>query len=273
MAALLTVLTPGLGHVYIGQARRGAFFFCLIVAADTLLMFALTGVLARFWVFAISLTLLLGVWLYIIIDASGRAARMTEYPRRPYNKPVVYLAAFVLAWLITAGPFMYAVQAKASGQLGYFHATASSMAPTLQSGEYFLADSTFYRARHPSRGEVAVYIHPKQPDVHYIKRIVAVDGDRVAIRAGHAIVNGIAVEEPYVHTGPADAPFANMPEIRVPAGHVYVLGDNRASSVDSRDVVAHGPVPIEKLIGRVTDIAFSNNLSRMGRWIGTPGHL
>src|SRR5215472_17638522 len=91
VAALLTVLTPGLGHIYIGRARRGIFFFCLIIVADSVLMFALTGVLARFWTFAISLTLLLGVWLFIIIDASTRAARMTELPRRAYNRPAVYV--------------------------------------------------------------------------------------------------------------------------------------------------------------------------------------
>jgi signal peptidase I len=273
VAAFLTVITPGLGHIYIGRALRGILFFCLIVAADSVLMFALTGVLARFWTFAISLALLLGAWLFIIIDASTRAARMSEHPRRPYNKPAVYLGAFALAWLITAGPFVYAMQAKASGQLGYFRATVGAMLPTVENGEYLLADATFYRARPPSRGEVAVYIHPKRSDAHYIRRIIAVEGDRVAIRAGHAIVNGIAVEEPYVHAGLHNAPFANMPEIRVPAGYVYVLGDNRADSEDSRDVVAHGPVPVSKLIGRVTDIALSHDLSRLGRWIGTPGHL
>jgi len=273
LAALLTVLTPGLGHIYIGLAKRGLTFFALVMIADTLLMYALMGVLARFWMFAISLGLLFGLWLYIIIDATTRAYRMRELPRQSYNRWSVYVGAFVVAWLITAIPAVYASNAKSSGQLGYFRATAASMAPTLQTGEYFLADATFYRGRQPSRGEVAVYVHPKQPDIHYIKRIVAVEGDRIAIKGGRAIVNGMAVEEPYVNAGPPDATFANMAEIRVPPGHVFVLGDNRANSVDSRDSVAHGPVPMAKLIGRVTDIAFSHDLSRMGRWIGTPSHL
>lgn len=273
VAALLTVLTPGLGHIYIGQAWRGVTLFFLVIIADTLLVFALMGVLARFWMFAISLGLLLGLWLYIIIDASTRAYRMSEHPRRSYNTWQVYAAAFLLAWVITAVPFSYATLAKSSGQLGYFRATAASMAPTLQTGEYFLADATFYRGRQPSRGEVAVYVHPKQSELHYIKRIIAVEGDRVAIKGGRAVVNGVAIEEPYVNVGAPDAAFANMVEIRVPPAHVFVLGDNRANSVDSRDSVAHGPVPVTKLIGRVTDIAFSHALNRMGRWIGTPGHL
>jgi signal peptidase I len=64
-----------------------------------------------------------------------------------------------------------------------------------------------------------------------------------------------------------------MPELRVPTGYVYVLGDNRANSVDSRDTVAHGVVPIGNLIGRVTDIAISRHLTRLGRWVGTPSNL
>jgi signal peptidase I len=273
VTALLTALTPGLGHLYLGQARRGVTLFVLVIIADTLLMFAMMGVLARFWMFAVSLALLVGLWLYIMGDAILRAHRMRDFPHQRYNRWTTYAGAFVLACLIFAGPCVYAVHAKSSGRLLWLNVASPSMEPTLRLGEYFLADATYYRSRHPSRGEVAVYVHPKQEQVHYIKRIVAVEGDRIAIKGGRAIVNGMMVEEPYVDAGDPKARFANEAEIRVPPGHVYVLGDNRANSVDSRDRIAHGPVPVANLIGRVTDIAISRHVFRMGRWIGTPSKL
>jgi signal peptidase I len=273
VTALLTLLTPGLGHVYLGQARRGIALFILIMIADTLLLFAMMGVLARFWMFAVSLALLLGLWLFIMADAITRARRTASEPGQSYNRWQIYVGAFVLACLIFAAPCIYGLHAKASGQLGYFRAAADSMEPTLRRGEYFLADSTFYRSRQPSRGEVAVYVHPKQKDIHVIKRIVAIEGDRIAIRDGRAIVNGMAVEEPYVEAGASRTPFANMAETNVPLDHVFVLGDNRANSEDSRNTSTHGAVPMKNLIGRVTDIAFSSDISRMGLWIGTPSNL
>jgi signal peptidase I len=273
ITALLTVLTPGLGHIYLGQARRGITLFVLVMIADTLLMFAMMGVLARFWMFAVSLGLLLGLWLYIMVDAIGRAYRMRDYPHEGYNRWTTYAGAFVLACIIFAAPCVYAVHANASGQLLVLNAVTPSMEPTLRVGEYFLADATYYRSRAPSRGDVAVYLHPKQAHLYYIKRIVAVEGDRIAIRGGRAVVNGMMVEEPYLDAAVAEGRFANMPELRVPAGHVYVLGDNRSNSVDSRDSVAHGAVPVGNLIGRVTDIAISRHLPRIGRWVGTPSYL
>ncbi|HEY6995667.1 MAG TPA: signal peptidase I, partial [Xanthobacteraceae bacterium] len=270
ITALLTVLTPGLGHIYLGQARRGITLFAFVMVADTLLMFAMMGVLARFWMFAVSLGLLLGLWLFIMVDAIGRAHRMRDHPHEGYNRWTTYAGAFVLACIIFAGPVIYAVHANASGQLLVLNAVTPSMEPTLRVGEYFLADATYYRSRAPSRGDVAVYLHPKQSHLYYIKRIVAVEGDRIAIKGGRAVVNGMMVEEPYVDAGAAEGRFANMPEVRVPAGHVYVLGDNRSNSVDSRDTVAHGAVPVANLIGRVTDIAISRHLPRIGRWVGTP---
>ncbi len=273
VAALLTLLTPGLGHIYLGLVWRGIALFALVIVADTLLMFSLMGVLARFWMFAISLGLLFGLWLYIVIDATMRASQMRAHPVRFGTRWPVYAAIAACAWLITAIPFLYAAHAKASGQLGYFHATAASMEPTLREGEYVLADATYYRNHKPSRGDVVVYVHPKQPGVHFIRRVVAVENDRVAVRGGRAVVNGMMVEEPYVDVGDPQAPFNNMAETRVPVGQVFVLSDSRAQGSDSRESTGHGAVPVNSLIGRVTDVAFSRVLTRMGRWIGTPSRL
>ena len=273
VAALLTVLAPGLGHIYIGEARRGITLFILVMIADTLLMFAMMGVLARFWMFAVSLAMLAGLWLFIMIDAVRRAYRVRDYPHPGAKRWTLYAGAFVVACLVFAAPCIYAVHAQASGQLLVLNAVTPSMEPTLRVGEYFLADASYYRTRPPSRGEVVVYLHPKQDQLYYIKRIVAVEGDRIAIKRGHAIVNGMTVEEPYLDANPAGGRFADLPELRVPLGHVYVLGDSRANSVDSRDPIAHGPVPVANLIGRVTDIAVSRHLARMGRWVGTPSNL
>jgi signal peptidase I len=271
VTALLTVLTPGLGHVYIGQARRGITLFVLVMIADTLLMFAMMGVLARFWMIVVSLALLLGLWLFIMADAILRAYRMPEIPQG-YHRWPIYAGAFVLACLVFAAPCFFAFHAKATGQL-LVNAATSSMEPTLRAGEYFLADATYYRNRQPSRGEMVVYIHPKQPGEQITRRVVAVEGDRIAVKGGRAIVNGMAVMEPYVDVGDPKVALNNMPETRVPAGHVFVLGDNRANSPDSRAAAAHGPVPVTNLIGRATDIAISRYLARMGRWIGTPSNL
>ena len=147
------------------------------------------------------------------------------------------------------------------------------MEPTLRVGEYFLADATYYRTRSPSRGDVVVYLHPKQDQLYYIKRIVAVEGDRIAIKRGHAIVNGMAVEEPYLERSPGEdaSPSWRRFECRWDMSTSWAITGPTAS--DSRDPVAHGAVPIANLIGRVTDIAVSRHLARMGRWVGTPSNL
>src|SRR6476469_4943553 len=116
VAGLLTVLAPGLGHIYLGQARRGITLFILILIADTLLMFAMMGVLARFWMFAISFMLLVGLWLYIMFDAIRRARRTPPLPDHGQSGWATYVAAFTVACLLIAWPFLYGWHAHASGR-------------------------------------------------------------------------------------------------------------------------------------------------------------
>jgi len=117
---------------------------------------------------------------------------------------------------------------------------------------------------------VVVYRLPQDPETMYIKRIVAVAGDRIAVQGGRVFINGIAAREPYAKFGDPAARLNTFAEFTVPANSVFVAGDNRDNSTDSRDLAAHGAVPIENLAGRATEILMTSLPDRAGIWIGAP---
>jgi signal peptidase I len=99
----------------------------------------------------------------------------------------------------------------------------------------------------PQRGDVAVFRAPPQPDTDYIKRVIGLPGDSVAVRNGRVYVNGTALTEPYIEF-PADYIFPSEGgDLKVPSDSYFVLGDNRPESLDSH---FGWFVPSEDLIGR-----------------------
>ena len=101
--------------------------------------------------------------------------------------------------------------------------------------------------RSPRRGEIVAFRFPLDPQMTFLKRVVAVGGDTVEIRRSQLYVNGRAVAEPYVvHRNAAAEATDNLGAVRVPAGKLFVLGDNRDDSEDSR---YWGFVPVENVIG------------------------
>jgi signal peptidase I len=118
-----------------------------------------------------------------------------------------------------------------------------SMAPQINSGEYVLINTLAYRFGTPARGDVVAFHHGGALDQTYIKRVIGLPGDRVSIDRGTVRVNGTALVEPYVRYNDE----RSFPEVVVPPGTVYVLGDNRGNSEDSR---FFGPVAGGDLMGR-----------------------
>ncbi|HEY1867286.1 MAG TPA: signal peptidase I [Candidatus Cybelea sp.] len=118
-----------------------------------------------------------------------------------------------------------------------------SMEPHIRSGEYVMIDTFAYRIGAPRRGDIVAFRHDGDGRAVFIKRVVAVPGDRISIDRGQVYLDGSKLAEPYVMHGD-DRTFG---QITVPDGCVYVLGDNRAESEDSR---SFGPVKDERLIGR-----------------------
>jgi signal peptidase I len=108
----------------------------------------------------------------------------------------------------------------------------SSMEPNFHHGEYLLVNKLAYRLGEYQRGDVIVFSYPGDPSKDYIKRIIGLPGDTVEIRDGILYVNGVAIQEPYP-IRPMHA-FPSGPTTVEP-GHLYVLGDNRPASSDTRD--------------------------------------
>ena len=105
-----------------------------------------------------------------------------------------------------------------------------SMRPTLESEERLVVNKFIYRFRPPEKGEVLVFQYPRDPSRDFIKRVIATPGDTIEIREGRVLVNDQLLTEDYI----LEKTRSEYPKSTVPEGRVFVMGDNRNNSEDSR---------------------------------------
>jgi len=121
-----------------------------------------------------------------------------------------------------------------------------SMRPTLEDGEFVLVSKMSYLLGKVDRGDIIVFHFPMNPDEELIKRVIGLPGDHISVQAGVVSVNGQVINEPYIASTPAYSG-----EWDVLAGELFVLGDNRNNSNDSKD---WGLLPLEKVVGKAVVI-------------------
>ncbi|QMW23631.1 signal peptidase I [Sandaracinobacteroides saxicola] len=174
-----------------------------------------------------------------------------------------------------------------------FNIPSASMEPGLLVGDFLFVDKTAYGwsgaalpfrlplgagrlfGRTPARGDVVVFKLQNGIRADYVKRLIALPGDRVAVRDGRIILNGAAIPcapatggrcheslngHRYLIADATTGPLANRAEITVPAGRLFLMGDNRANSADSRVPRTDGGVglvPMDAVVGRPARIFFS----------------
>lgn len=190
---------------------------------------------------------------------------MTDRKKSNPVLPVVLATVLVLGTIIGAKLFI-------SGVIGVqrYKVASSSMVPTMRQGEGIIVDLKHYDDKGPQRGDVVVYQSPLHPDRDYVHRVIAVGGDTVAIKDKVLHINGDTVTESYaIHTDNAilkskTVPRDNIGTVNVPAHNIFVMGDNRDHSYDSRYT---GAIDETAVKGKVMFIYWSDDMTRISKTI------
>lgn len=180
----------------------------------------------------------------------GMSPRNPASTKKPRNELMEWIKAIVIAvilvWLIRwllITPFIV---------------DGESMEPNFLNGERIIVNKVLYDFREPKRGEVIVF-HVPDEQRDFIKRVIALPGDTVKVQGDTVYVNGKAIDEPYLKEAIAkahaqgqeynnlDFPNADFPNGTVPAGTLFVMGDHRDNSKDSRMI---GYIPMSRVVGR-----------------------
>lgn len=274
-AVILSLLVPGLGHLYAGGLKKFYWRFATMLVASSIFLILLYSFPIGPASFPIALLLLAVVYIWIAVDAGRVAAAAPEdYELRPFNQWYVYVALIILhaiLWEVGAWRGMEA-----------YRIPSGAMEPTLLIGDFVFARVTEAARRDVTLESLAIFESVEERGLTIVKRVVAVAGDTLAMVDGSLLRNGNPVWEPYV--GPALDPVDVDPEdpkmrawqvrylmseadprryrptlknwgpLVVPPDSVFVLGDNRDRSYDSR---YYGFVGRDRILGHAHMIYFS----------------
>ena len=273
IAAVLSLLCTGLGHLYCGKGLKGLVLFLVsLLFTPTVVLASLAGPSTWIlWGIICCALASVGIYLYATIDAFCVARHLPQTnSKHEYNHPLVYGLFMLVGMTYPIGSTWFL----RDSILEAFYVPASSMTPNILKGDRVLVNKIAIRQALPQRGEIVVFRAPRQRDMRYIKRVIGLPGDTVAVRADDVYLNGKKLERTdvpasslsaiqqqvtggvYAETNSGcryrvmldqqSAVRTDFPEMTVPEDMLFVLGDNRRQSRDSRDF---GCVPVGDLIG------------------------
>lgn len=271
VAALASLFCTGLGHVYAGRLVRGVVVLVLVLLVPPTIALLSRRPPSRAALFGIlgAGAFLVLVHLFAIFDA-WRVARGAS---RPFRGGRTHRTGFYALFLLVG--LLYPVGASLWVRerfLEAFRIPTASMSPGIAPGDRILVQKAPAGELRLTRGDIVVYRVPSEGGRHFVKRVIGLPGERVMIRRGAAWVDGRSLARGEVPPAQTDAPRRTAEEwadgrswtvwvaqdsaddvaateVVVPAAHVYVLGDDRATSRDSRVM---GPVPIGDIVGRAS---------------------
>jgi len=272
----MSMVLPGFGQLYNGEVNKAIWLFLgfalLSVPGVALVALYLPGG----WMMPallLSLTATLSLWAYGMFDAWRQARLRREYMPERWQVSGAYLLVLIICNALALPLLIDYVR---THQVESFRIPSASMEPTVLKGDILFADKRYncggckHRIR---RGDIAIFTYPNDRTLKYIKRIIALPGDRVQIKGKDIRVNGNPLSPqsgaaaPGMETvesegdrrwrvlwGQSDQPPPDA-DLVVPPGQVFVLGDNRSASTDSR---RFGTVPMQDVVGKARQIWFAH---------------
>jgi signal peptidase I len=262
-AFFLSLWIPGLGQVFNTQIFLGAILF---------LVYLLSFISARAFHLVLSFHSLivyaLASWTFLLTVAAQAARTAVRQVSANNVQKLRWPSYAVGAVFVCTSIFMFSSENFPARILGVraFKISSDSMSPTILNGDRIVFDIRYYNVNRPKRGDLVAYLMP-QFNVLYVKRIIAVGGDTIATDSQGTILNGKRISEPYVYLDDAgpDENAAKFGPITIPTNQVFVMGDNRNHSYDSRYT---GTVGVDHVIGRALYIYYSSGrLDRIGRTV------
>jgi signal peptidase I len=258
VAAMLSFLMPGLGHLYVGQAKKAAIVYLLVLFS----YFGFAGLATQGRVpNAVSmvgslllLLFLLCVVVYMLFDAR-HIARMEagSYRLKFYNKWYVYGAIVLMTGVVGQQiPQIYHLS------MLEFSAVPLGSRHSPQTGKYLMVENISYHFTHPRRGEMVLFDSSDETK-EILQRVVGLPGEKLQIRDKRVWINDQPLQEGYAHYTdpmfyPADSqPRDNLGPLQIPPETYFVLGDNRDDSLDSR---FFGPISRTKIKGKARTMSF-----------------
>lgn len=268
IAAILSFIMPGLGQVYTGLLSRGLIwmFLCGIFSVVGLLI--LSHPTACSWALGCATELaVVAIWIAVVVDSYRCTLRCkADYELKDYNRWYVY----VLLLLMVTGSLLSYVLNVRDHLIQPFIIPSAAMYPTISPRDRLIAIKNAYRDADPQRGDIVELADPQNRHLYWVKRVIAIAGDTVAIKDGDVYVNGVKL--PLQSVGPGavsgttgqifyednngakyrifvsqDHPAPDFPEITVAKNECFVMSDNRNESRASRYV---GTIPITSIYGK-----------------------
>lgn len=135
-----------------------------------------------------------------------------------------------------------------------------SMQPTLHTNDELFIEKISTELGIIKRGEIVIFKNKETNGDYYVKRVIGVEGDEIEIKDGHVFLNGQLLKETYLAPNTVTEPITAQTKYIIPKGYVFVLGDNRANSTDSRIL---GPINIKDIEGHVVARIFPFNMMKI----------